>query len=389
MTRKRKDPFYYEGVFDYIKALEDWFYPELQRAYDEAVLPDGKWRLFMGIVVYGAYVDRFLDLCVPALLAPGNRVEDATLVVHTDEANAVRIQERLDGFPAKVEVYAIPDYVIGKVKEHPANKYWLLGAVHNLHIQMAKYRAHSYHMLMPDHIYSENYFSNLVRLAKTKHAIVQNCLSARLEDISASLKRRNCRLPAKELNALAMDYMHPQQTPFVMNNRSDLPESLFLLYVADHVAEVICPHNSIVYLSHDVLMRSTLRLFNTIDGQLPFFIPDDVEAYVPRIEDDMSYIELSDRGKPYSRAEGTSVVAFCVKFWITAYCHAGHERFFNLTTLCPLPDDYEHPFLTMDREAIEASKADIRKHVHESRQAIFDVLPQEFRSDPIPEVSTK
>jgi hypothetical protein len=84
-----------------------------------------------------------------------------------------------------------------------------------------------------------------------------------------------------DLVGLALENLHPQLDAFIINGRDDLPGSLLLIMIGDRAVHIVSPHMSIVYLAHDVLMRAPLRLFNTIDGQLPWFIPADVEPTVP------------------------------------------------------------------------------------------------------------
>jgi hypothetical protein len=294
----------YPGLNRFATTMERWFYHEQHVAYANAVLPDGTWRLFLGMLVYGAYVDRFLRVCLPSLLAPGNvpALDEPTIVIHTDRASVDRIVAEVEKDltrHAKVEVHIVPDAILDMVPENPANKYWLLGATHNLHMQQAKYRCHGYHMLMPDHVYADGYFANLVRLKdEGARAIVQGGLSAKLEAVAPVIEAQGGVIGPADLVGLAIENMHPQLDAFIINGRLDLPGSLLLIMIGDRAVHIVSPHMSIVYLAHDVLMRAPLRLFNTIDGQLPWFIPADVEPTVPSPSDGMVYVEVSDKDKP-------------------------------------------------------------------------------------------
>lgn len=380
-------PFDYPGLNTYIGALENWVFPEIRRAYDAAILPDGKWRLFLGVIVYGRYVDRFLDLCVPTLLAPGNvpALSEPTILIHTDRASLPKLKSgvmRLSEV-AKVEIHIIPDQIIAMVGENPSNKYWLLGAAHNLHMMQAKYRAHAYHMLMPDHVYSERYFVNLARLAREHHALVQCNISASMEAVTDTLTMCDGRIDSRELNALALDNMHQQVTPYVMNGKEGYPTNLLLVMVGKDAVHIVSPHMSIVYLSHSVLMRAPLRLFNTVDGQLPFFIPEDVEPYVPMPDDDMSYMEVSDAQKPYNPADSCSLAEFAARFWIAAYCHKGFLRYLGLSTIAALPAGYVPPIKPMADDEIDALHERVYAGVVNSFDMIYAAAPEERRIDPI------
>lgn len=378
----------YPGLPRYIAALECWFYAQQRIAYADAILPDWQWRLCLGVLVYGSYVDRFLRLCVPSLMAEGNLpvLEDPLVIVHTDLASAERLQIELTPLSefARVEIHIVPQAIIDMIPEKDANKYWMLGAAHNLHMQQAKYRAHAYHMLMPDHIYGKGFFANLVRLALAgKRVIVQGAMSCVLEDVAPLLEQDNGEHDARRLNAMALDHLHEQIQPLVMNGREDYPGCTFMLFVASGAVHIVSPHMSIVYLSHDVLMRNSLRLFNTVDGQLPYFIPDDVEPYMPSPDDGMGYIEVSERAKPFNRGKGCLLMEFCVRFWTMAHCERGFERYFGLTTVLPFPDGYVPSIEPMTEAEIESIKTTVRNTVSESYDEIRAALPPIWRVDPL------
>lgn len=380
--------FDHPGLLRYVASLRAWFDPELQRAYEAAILPDGRWRLFLGMLAYGSYVERFLEFCAPSLLAPGNldALFEPTLVIHTDAAGAALLARspRMAAIVrlARVEIHQVPAGVLEQVPIDPAHKYWLLGGAHNLHMQMAKYRAHAYHMLMPDHFYAAGYFANLARLAAAGHdAIVQGALSTRIEAIGPQLKARGCDVPADELVGLGLDHLHWHFHGLTMNGRGDFNTSLLLLMIGADAVHIACPHMSPVYLSHAVLMRAPIRLFNTIDGQLPFLIPADIAPYVPAPSDGMAYMELSRSDKAFFGA-GCSLDQFCVRFWVVNYCQRGFERFFGLTTRLPLPPGYVPPVKPMTLAEIEDLLRIARSAVAASFKEIHAMLPDKLRTDP-------
>lgn len=386
MTLSRAGDFLYDGFADYIKEMEVWFRAEHLSAYQTAVLPDGRWRLCMGVIVYGSYVDRFLRLCVPSLLAKGNirSLIDPLVIVHTDSASENRIKGGLYALRqhARVEVHVMPDHIVAMVADNPANKYWLLGAAGHLHMQQAKYRGHAYHMLMPDHVYGEGFFLNLQRLArKGRDCIVQGGLSAVMEDVEATLIERNCSIPPRELNCLALDHLHQQIQPFVVNRRDDLPGNIFLIYVGKREAHIVSPHMSIVYLSHEMLMRAPLRLFNTLDAQLPYYCGDN--PYVPVPEDGMAYIELSASDKKFRPTGGYTLDQFVAHFWVMVYCNRDFLRYFALTTRLAFTEGYIPPWAPMGIAEIEARKTGLRSAISERYGFVRDLLPEQWRVDPL------
>lgn len=390
MTQGRAGEFQYEGLPRFVTNLEKWFSVEQRVAYDTAVLPDGKDRLLLGVLVFGTYVDRFLRYCVPSLLSPGNlkSLFEPLVVIHTNATSVGRIEAGIVELRkcARVEIYVVPEEILSQVPEKDANKYWLLGAALNLHMQQAKYWAHSYHMLMPDHVYAVGYFSALKWLAqKGKQAIVQGALSGQIEKIGPVLEDRLGSIGPSALASLVVDNMHGQMLPFLMNGRVDYPTSLLMVMIGADRLHIMSPHMTIIYLSHALLMCIPLRLFNTTDSQLPFLIPDDVEPYVPSVEDGMVYAELSDLDKPAFFKEGCDLNEFCARFWIMNCCCRGYERFFGLTTVMQLTG---RPKLKpMSDDDISALKQRVRNAVAISYDEIYSSLPEHLRRDPMSQVA--
>jgi len=377
----------YNGLLRFVPALERWFYPQQRLAYDTSILPDGEDRLCLGVLVFGGYVDRFLKYCVPSLLAPGNvrSLFQPLIIIHTDAASVDALERGVSELRkiSTVEIYLIPEEVLAIVPEHSANKYWLLGAALNLHMQQAKYRAHDYHMLMPDHVYGTGFFANMMRLAKDgKKAIVQGGLSGKMEVVGPMVEEANGAIGPADLNAAVLSNLHPQLYPFVMNWRENFPISLLMILVGEQEVHIASPHMSIVYLSHELLMRMPLRLFNTTDAQLPFFIPEDVEPYVPGPDDGMVYVELSDIDKTTPWKDGCTIEQFCARFWIQCYCIRGYERFFGLTTRHRFPAGYVPQIKPMTDREIEKIKYNVRSAVSASYEVIYPALPEVYRVDP-------
>lgn len=361
----------------YAADLRRWFDPELQAAYHGAILPDGKRRLALGMLAFGIYVDRFIAFCLPSLLADGNigALDEPKLIVHTDAAGAEKIEAALAGVDVKCAYTIIPEDLIDQTPDDPGNKYWLLGASQQLQMQQAKYTAHDYHMLMPDHVYSTDYFAGLDRLAREgKRAIVQGALSARLEDVG-SLLDDGRGFSACHLNALALDHLHMQMQRFILNGREGWPLAALMLMVGRDAITTICPHMSVAYLSHDVLMRAPIFLFATVDAHLPHLIPEDVEPYVPVPADRMAYIEVSDDSKGCVDSDFCNAAEFAVRFWVVTNLQRGFERFFALTNRLPLPPGYRCAIVPMGDDEIAARAAEARRSVANGYAAVSGIIP--------------
>lgn len=390
------DGWKYDGIERYLNGLQEWFFREQSTAYEGATLPDGKWRLLLGTLAYGTYVDRFLDVCVPTLLAPGNisSLPDPLVIIHTDRASVDKlvagVEARLCSF-ARVEIHVIPDELVAMAADHPANKYWLLGAANNLHIQQAKYRAHGFHMLMPDHVYAAGYFANMRRLAESgAAAIVQGALSAKLGEMSALLRERKHVVGPADLMAMVLDNLHQQMAPFLMNGRRNLPKESLLVMIGKRAVHICGAHITVTYLSHEVIMRARPRLMNTIDTQLPWLIPDDVEPVMPGPFDGMAYCEVSDEDtKAFWTTEGNTAIEFSTEFWMRGFCTRGYERFLRLTTVLPFTPGYTPPIEPMSEAEIERLQHDTRKAVSDAYDMILSLVPERWKVDPIEWLSRK
>jgi hypothetical protein len=352
-TKEVSAGFRYRGLAAYVASMERWIYPEVQRAVNRSA-HWGAERMLFGCLVYGdRYVDRFIEFCLPSLLASGN-VEifrGAKFLFHTDAGNKKKLEKAfavLESY-GEVDVRVVPQDVLRRVTEHPPNKYWLLGAANFIHMHTARWGGYGFHLLMPDHIYSMGFFGNLKRLRDAGHqAIVRGGLSAKLEEVAPILKARGCAFKPEDLNALAMDHLHPQFEALILNGRDDYPISSLVVMVIEGAAVVVSPHAAAVYLSNGVLRRSGLKLFNTIDGQLPYIIPDDIIPYHPGPQDGMSYIEVSDVSKEANpRGSGWTLVDFCVEYWLLTYGDRKFVRYLKAPTIMSFPKGYKPPVKPM------------------------------------------
>lgn len=386
-----------QQVARFAAHLQKWFAESIKTAWDRASLKPDRWKLALGCIVYGErYTDRFLKYCVPSLLAEGNlpAIKDSPvwIIIQTDDASISKLKadsglQALGKMGICIEIQTIPQEIIDGVAEEEMNKYWLLGAAHNLQMQHAKYLGYGFHMLMPDHVYSRNYFVNLRRVSEGKDAIVQAALSARIEEADELNNDGILSIDSKELNAIALDHLHRQFQPYIMNGRdykTDCPVHSFMFFIGRDTVHIMCPHMSPVYFSHAALMKCPLRLFNTIDSQLPFFLPESANVYAPKPQDDMSYIEISDDNKPFGVTPPTDILNFCIAFWMLTYSEKGFLRYLNLDNILGLPDGYAHPIDPMNDDEIYTTLTEVRKQVADSFDKIFPVLEKRYQKDPLP-----
>lgn len=379
------------------RLMIKWVNESIERAICRGSMEANVWKLCLGVVAWGdKYTDLFLNYCVPSLMNFGNLpgIADSPIwiVIHTDKESLQKIKNSpalriLAEMNVCIEIHTIPEGILSELTDNPADKYRLLAAAHNIQMQMAKYLGYGYHMLMPDHVYSGSYFTNLRQLAQSNDAIVQGALSADIDEAYKELKNDGVlNLSVHELNTIALRNLHGMFKPYVMNGRDykkDCPINNFLIFIASDTVRILCPHMSIAYLSHKVLSRCPMRLFNTIDTQLPFFIPQWASVIVPKKEHDMAYIELSGNGKNNYIAPKADIRSFAIRFWMLVCCEESFLRYLDMETDLPITDTCGYQPHT--HEYIDMAFSDFRKSIKENYAVIKAELAEEYQKDPLPQ----
>lgn len=374
-----------------IPALKEWFASEW--AAGQHLPPSGdEGKLMLGFHVYGVeYVKTFASFCLPSLLAPANRetlAGRAIFVAYTAKADELALRKALDAAEKAgigVEVRTIPDAVLAVVKEQPVSRYWLLGTVNNLCLQEAKRRGMAHHMLMPDLVYSEAFFANLFRLAKTHEAIAQTTISGKKVPCERELKRyrRNGKLsvPARELGDIAFRHMHPMSADLMMNGRdleTEMPDSHLLWWKGRDALHIFCCHLHPTYLGPALVARAPLRLFNAIDTELPAFMPD--EVYVPALEDEMTFIELSGPDRIAGPEARTPITQWILRCAMTTHFLTNHDRFFTMRSVVPIAEQEEYA----EVEEIEGIRSALHQAMLIGRPIIEPVFEEELtKLDPV------
>ena len=387
-----------ERFTHFCNALFEWYNTEAKVVEaNPGFMPD-RFKLALGCVVFGqAYLERFLNYCVPSLRAAGNLPAIAGtpiwIIIHTDAASVSRLKSdvgllALADVGVCLEIKIIPQKILKMVPEEVENKYWLLGAVNNLQIQQAKFKGYGFSMLMPDLVYSENYFSTVRKLAMTNDAIVQCAISSRFEDVRKKLKNNGVlAMDARKLNAIALDNLHRTYLPYVMNGKDyekECPMHNFMVFMSDNAVHIMSPHSTPVYISHSLLLNCEARLFNTIDSQLPFFISESAKVYVPQPRDNMCYIEMSDDNKHYHETGTQDLLNYCIRFWMLTYCEDVFLRYVGMNNVFMLPDYYIMPFKPMKVREIKSVKSNVMAAIVKYKEVIKSCLDEKYRKDPLP-----
>lgn len=359
-------------------ALERWFWASFNAAAACAGYGTAD-RLALAMIAYGEYVDRFLELTLPSLLAPGNlaALDRPLIIIHTDERGK-RLLCQVMGLlirHAQVEIYLIPEDIIA-LADNSTARYWLLGAAQQLHIQMTKCKGYDYHMLYPDVVYARDFFANLICLKEMGHsAILHGGISAKLDTVAAALRARNFDLSAAALHALALDHLHPRMAQFIVNGREGYPPVPLFLLAERGCLHYCCPHLNILYLAHRHLLTVPLVLFNTVDAALAQILPSDIPIYAPTRDDAIGWIELSDDDKIIAPFLACNLGECAIRFWVMCWCNKGYERYLGLDCELALPEDYLPPWPLMSPDEVSRFKEDVRKAVTETGGVSEIMLP--------------
>lgn len=326
-------------------------------------------RLLLGTLVYGDYVERFLQYCVPSLVSSllglGAR---PLLVVHTDEKGLARLQAGLTPFveAMDLEVHPVVGDLMAKMEENINSRYILLGASELIHMKRAFFRGMHYHCLFPDVVYPKGYFESLDRITRGNVGVVlSHSINTSLEDVAPKLHPE---MSAAALASLGIEHMHARQKPYVMNLRSgDYPIAPHFMYVGQSRVLVSGMHATATFFHNRVLGFSSLRLNTTLDAQIPMYIPSDVPIYWPKASDGMTLIELSDKKWDHlHRREGCDLKEVALRFWATAEGNRDYERILQGVAEFPLE---RPPWWALPDEGLE-------KGLQKIHAFVSDIYPE-------------
>jgi hypothetical protein len=215
-----------------------------------------------------------------------------------------------------VVVKLIPDSVTS-VMRHSFDHMWILGTCHTMSMKEAGHRGYDWHMLLPDHVYGDGYFPNLMRFGKEHGAIAQTSLTANIETARPALEKYRTEdglvIPQRDLGTIGWQHLHEQMKPLVMGDRVDYAGGVWLIYKGMNEISVYSPWMNAAFLPNALCVSSPTILPATVDTQLAQLMPGG--AYVPKAEDGLCFIELSGADKPETFDHHLSADAFCIRLW--------------------------------------------------------------------------
>lgn len=279
--------------------------------------------ILLAVSVWGEdYLKRFLNLVIPSLLEEKNiaalKQKKATILIHTDTNGRDSICDhesiaQLIKSGIQVQFMLLDEDVIGLISTIPNSKYWHLGMTQSLHLQYAKSLNVDYHIMMSDMVYSAGYFDRLFKL--NKPIITHGCISSYEGDIPLERFRKgfSISIEAKELMTLSLKHAHLRANQHFVKSNKKLPRSHLLIFEGKDRVHIMSPHQTIAYMSKDVIAKIPNRFFFTLDSELEKLTSGE-PIYTPSYSDDLVVSEVSGMVESYARLECESVGEFCSRF---------------------------------------------------------------------------
>jgi hypothetical protein len=381
-----------ENIF---RLVNEWFTLEMKALWRHDLPGKG---LLIGGALWGAeFVDRFVKYCLPSLVEPSNLnalAGNSRLLLYTSNESMqglASLLRPLRGRGVKIDLRCIPDPIIKEVDAHRLNVYWLSGTLENLVVQEAGNSGMGCHLLFPDVIYARDFFKNLDTLAQKYEAVALSGLTADLrltgfcEEIEKFRSLASGKSPgiisasARDLCDLGYRYLHPQHGLKVMNGRdieTDMPATtIWLAWQGREKVSIYTAHSNMTWLSPRLCAEAPVVIPSTVDAELPSFMP---EFYVPKIEDGLSYIEVSGPEKKADERR-LSFGKYTEQFWAIIKFNERYMPFF--AEACEVPIHLRPDGLSDDQ--IEREQAAIRDRLEMgAAQAALAQLRQFGGADP-------
>jgi hypothetical protein len=349
------------------ELLRQWFRHAL---FDQCRMPGSRdGGLVMGVPIWGApYIRRFARYGLASLLAPKNREAladgNARLILFSDRQGLNVLYEmteqlklaRLGLVPQLIE---IPDQIMQFMTTFQQAKYLVLGTVQNLMPQIAKRHGMAFHFWMPDHIYDPEYFPKLSALGEQHHAIAQLCTSMlecadSVKEIDRYRQGPMLAIPGPELTRLGWKYLHPQTRGAILADAPNkMPRMHLVAWPTKDRLRMHCPHQNPAWLSPLACQMAPMVAPISLDAEVPLLMPG--PFYVPKPEDGLACVEVSDGSKP-GVPQDWSFDQFAYNFWMNSNGEDAAMRFFEATTEIDIGEKTPPWWIAANRERKKAGE---------------------------------
>lgn len=286
---------------------------------------EGRRLLIAGSAWGKYYVDMLIDYCLPSLMASVDAlIAERQLIISLHTDSIARVE---NSAPVKRLMEKGVEFIFHPIDANTSiEKYAHLGLLQSVDLYLAKLLFADYHLLMPDHVYSEKHFEGLMRLVKEgKEAITRVCISTQWETIRQPLERyrqedRTLTIPAADLIAIGLANLHPRSQGWMVRD-GDTVNNMPSLHIAGLVTKdklhIFGPHQSILYLTRQITFRLQPVIYNPIDGDMHKVIPRGVLIYKTRAEDEICLIEVATAEIPGGQFYKVDMERFCQIYWLS------------------------------------------------------------------------
>lgn len=258
------------------------------------------------LMAYGeAYTKRLLEYAFCSFMSfenlPCLAVEKkVTILVITDSKyheviGCADITNKIRALGVHFDYAVMPDGITEEKEP-----YWLLGAAASLGFQYAKKAGAAFHMSYPDIIYSNKYFSELLRLSKEHKAILVPGMRADETMIQTFLpnyvdSHGTISVPCADLVAIHLNCLHKSAWGLLVNNRPrdwTFPNFHVILWEGNDFLRIDSPHLDPVWLDNSIIQTIEPRYFMTIDSEMDLIVKGE-DYYIPTETDSLYRAEIS------------------------------------------------------------------------------------------------
>lgn len=275
---------------------------------------NGPHHILMAAPVYGMeFLETFCSYSLPTIVAEANAQAlwgRCTMAIFTDKKSKRMLiggAHAIKKYGIELVVFEIPDYVMEEINAHFMNRFWILGIVHSLAMQLCARWQMGFHMYVPDHVYDKKYFMHMGALQNKHKVILQTGITGRIDPIRTVLDKKyrtlhnndgRIEVDALDLSDLAMQHLHIQSQQYLMNYATfpdNIPYTQFQVWRMNDHLQIYSGFHNPVWMDYDTCARVASSSLSTLDTRMPEL--GIVDYYVPQVEDKMVYIEISSDAK--------------------------------------------------------------------------------------------
>ncbi len=269
-------------------------------------------KVVISLLVYGKdYTEKCLNTMFKSLMAAGNLdvlCKEKQTIFHVqcdgtarDLLESAPIIAKIKAMGAYFEYAIMPESLKSQIDA--SSVYWLVGAAATLGIEYARKNNAAFHHCYPDIVYSNQFFSELLRLTKSHESILapahRTDEAVFLPSIIPYEKDDAISIPSADLTALGLNAIHMCHWPLIVNNRPGAwcyPQTHSPIWETHQFMHMNCPHLNALWLSKDVVSKVPQRFYISLDSELDFLCEGE-NFYIPQENDNLYLVEFSNQGK--------------------------------------------------------------------------------------------